>query len=56
MDLNMLLYVVLFLIILALFLGSLVRHRLGTRRNRDDASIPGKPYPDLEREPEDRGE
>lgn len=40
LNLNMLLYLVLFLIILALFLGSLARSRMGAGRSREDTCIP----------------
>ena len=56
MNLNMLLYVVLFLIILALFLGSLVRNRMEAGRSREDTSIPDGRSVDLEKEPGDKGE
>ena len=56
LNLNMLLYVLLFLIILALFLGSLVRCRTGAGRSREDTCIPEGRYADLEREPEDKSE
>jgi hypothetical protein len=51
----MLLYVVLFIIILGLFLASLVRSRRGTRRSREDTSVPGRGQADLGNEPEDKG-
>ena len=56
MNLNMLLYVVLFLVILALFLGSLVRSRMGARRIRESTSIPEGRYAEPEKEPEGKGE
>jgi hypothetical protein len=56
LNLNMLLYVVLFLIILALFLGSLVRSRMGAGRSRRNTSIPEGRCADLEKELEDKGE
>ena len=56
LNLNMLLYVVLFLIILALFLGSLVRSRMGAGRSREGTSIPEGRCADQEEEPEDKGE
>ena len=55
MNLNMLLYVVLFFIILGLFLASLVRSRRGTRRSREDTSVPGTRQTDPKDEPEDKG-
>ena len=55
MNLNMLLYVVLFLVILGLFLRSLVRSRMGAGRSREDTSVPGTRQADLEKDPEDKG-
>jgi hypothetical protein len=42
LDLNMLLYAVLFLIILGLFLLSLLRRRKEEKRIRDEADVPGR--------------
>jgi hypothetical protein len=55
LNLNMLLYVVLFFIILGLFLASLVRSKAGTRRSREDTSVPGTRQTDPKDEPEDKG-
>ena len=41
-NLNMLLYVALFLILLGLFLSSLLRSRTGTRASGDNTPLPGR--------------
>lgn len=55
-NLNMLLYVVLFLILLGLFLGSLVRSRIGTRASRDNAPLPVRGTDNPVEECGDKGE
>jgi hypothetical protein len=51
----MLLYVLLFFIILALFLASLVRSRTGNERSREDRSVPGARQADPKKVPEEEG-
>lgn len=54
MNLNMLLYVILFIIILGLFLASLVKSRKG-RRSMEDAAVPDTRQVDPKKKPEDEG-
>ena len=56
LDLNPYLYLLLFLIVLGLYLFSLVKSGVESRRSREDTTLPGRRYTDPEEEPADKGE
>jgi hypothetical protein len=56
LDLNPYLYLLLFLIVLVLYLFSLVKSGVESRRSREDTALPGRRHTDPEEEPADKGE